>query len=114
MKTEEIQNRMSHIVMMSNSKRTPNRYITENQLKNALIMIENGYTFNQIMGSFPNFSTKVYRKLFDLVILKNKQETKYIPKTKEPYWTSEDEMIVQPYNVGELWGAELEILNSLI
>jgi hypothetical protein len=30
------------------------------------------------------------------------------------YWTSEDEMIVQPYKASELWGAELEILNSLI
>jgi hypothetical protein len=113
MTTEEIKNRMSYIVKMANARRQPNRFITENQAKNALIMIENGYTYNQIIDTFPNVSMRVYHHLFDLVSIKNKTDINYIPKPKEPYWTSEDEMIVKPYGVQDLKGAELEILNSL-
>ena len=33
---------------------------------------------------------------------------------KQPYWTSEDEMIIQKYSVDELEGWEAEILLSLV
>ena len=100
-----------------NANQKTYKNISYNQCHRAFMMIEAGYTFKDIQKAIPSISIWVYNQIFADLIQQRKLDSEVeieVKYHKQPYWTSEDEMIVQPYNVGELWGAELEILNSLI
>jgi hypothetical protein len=114
MTKEEFDKKIKELVKKSNFNRKPYRFVNENMLNNAYIMITQGYRFKDLKQQYNNFTIRIYYALFNLMIeWQHEQPKVHIQYVKQPYWQTEDEMIIPNYTFEGLSIVEQEIYKGL-
>ena len=106
--------RIRELVIIANKNRRINRRVNEHQLNLAYTMIKEGYKLKAIMNAYPNVTQHLYNELFKLITLMQREGKRtYIMQSKQPYWQTEDEMIIPNYTFEGLSIVEQEIYKAL-